>query len=127
MNFVITPKAQTQIEHQLSLGIDRHGLATAQKTFTRVERFFATTLVDYPRTGTFLPDKRLYESLIPRTPFVYLSRRARPTTRPRPRLFPPRPGSHGVQAKRVTTPQALASAINKNADFASVGTPLRAV
>ena len=74
MNVVITPKAQTQIEHQLSFGIDRHGLATAQKTFTRVERFFATTLVDYPRTGTFLPDRRLYESLIPRTPFVVIYR-----------------------------------------------------
>jgi plasmid stabilization system protein ParE len=74
MKVVITPMAQVQLEHQLGFGIDRHGLVTAQKTFARVERFFATTLVDYPRTGTFLPDKRLYESFIPRTPFIVIYR-----------------------------------------------------
>lgn len=73
MKLVITPRAQAQIEHQLSYGIERHGLRTAQRTFTRVEKFFRD-IVMFPRTGTALPVGDLYESIVPRTPFVVIYR-----------------------------------------------------
>lgn len=74
MKLVITPQAQAQIDHQLGYGIERHGLKTAQRTFTRVERFLRDVVLAYPRTGTALPIMDLYETIIPRTPFVVIYR-----------------------------------------------------
>lgn len=74
MKLVITPRAQAQIDHQLSYGVERHGLKTAQRTFTRVEHFLRDVVLAYPRTGTALPIADLYETIIPRTPFVVIYR-----------------------------------------------------
>ena len=74
MKLVITPTAQHQIDNQAQYGIARHGHRTAQRTFSRVERFFAPTLVEYPRTGTYIAAKQIYERLIPRTPFIVIYR-----------------------------------------------------
>ena len=74
MKLVITPSAQRQIDNQFQYGVARHGHRTAQRTFSRVERFFLTTLVEYPRTGTYIAAKQIYERLIPRTPFVVIYR-----------------------------------------------------
>ena len=74
MKLVITPRAQAQIEHQLSYGIERHGLATAQRTFSRVDKFLRGTVLAFPRTGSALPLPDLFESIIPRTPFVVIYR-----------------------------------------------------
>jgi plasmid stabilization system protein ParE len=74
MKLVITPRAQVQIDHQLEYGIERHGLQTAQRTFVRVERFLHDVVLAYPRTGTALSISDLYETIIPRTPFVVIYR-----------------------------------------------------
>ncbi|MEQ1714361.1 MAG: type II toxin-antitoxin system RelE/ParE family toxin [Hyphomicrobium sp.] len=74
MKLVITPRAQAQIDHQFAYGIERHGLKTAQRTFTRVETFLRDVVLTYPRTGAALPLANLYESIIPRTPFVVIYR-----------------------------------------------------
>jgi plasmid stabilization system protein ParE len=74
MKVVLTDTAEAQLSHQFLSGIERFGFATAQKTFKRVDRFFATTLTDYPRTGTYLPREDRYEWPIPGTPFVILYR-----------------------------------------------------
>jgi plasmid stabilization system protein ParE len=74
MKLVITPRAQAQIDHQLSYGIERHGRRTAQRTFARVEQFLRDVVLAYPRTGTALPLAGLYETIIPRTPFVVIYR-----------------------------------------------------
>ena len=74
MKLVITPRAQAQIDHQLGYGIERHGLQTAQRTFARVERFLRDVVLAYPRTGTALAIADLYETIIPRTPFVVIYR-----------------------------------------------------
>jgi plasmid stabilization system protein ParE len=74
MKIVLTDIAHAQLDHQFLSGVERFGFATAQKTFKRVDRFFATTLTDYPRTGTYLPSHNQYEWPIPGTPFVILYR-----------------------------------------------------
>jgi plasmid stabilization system protein ParE len=70
MKVVLTDMAEAQLDRQFISGVDRFGFATAQKTFKRVDRFFATTLSDYPRTGTYRPNESWYEWPIPGTPFV---------------------------------------------------------
>jgi plasmid stabilization system protein ParE len=74
MKVVVTPRARAQLDHQLSYGIERFGYAAAERTFDRVEHFFLTTLAMYPRTGRRLSERNLYESYIPRTPFVVIYR-----------------------------------------------------
>ena len=74
MKLIITPSAEAQIDHQFAEGIARHGIKTAEKTFARVERFFAQTLAAYPRAGTFIAEPKLYEWYITRTPFIIIYR-----------------------------------------------------
>lgn len=62
------------MDHQLSYGIERFGHAAAERTFNRVENFLLTTLSMYPRTGRRLTERSLYESFIPRMPFVVIYR-----------------------------------------------------
>jgi plasmid stabilization system protein ParE len=70
MKLIITPRAQAQIEHQIEYGTARYGKQTNERTFARVERFLTGTLVAFPRIGTHLPTTGLYETIMPRTPFV---------------------------------------------------------
>jgi plasmid stabilization system protein ParE len=74
MKLVITPRAQLQIDDQLKYGVERHGIKTAQRTFSRIESFLRDVVLIYPRTGTALPIRNLYETIIPRTPFVVIYR-----------------------------------------------------
>jgi len=74
MILIITPHAQAQIDRQLSYGIERHGLKTAQRTFSRVDSYLRDVVLAYPRTGKPLPMINLYETIIPRTPFVVVYR-----------------------------------------------------
>jgi plasmid stabilization system protein ParE len=75
MRLIITPRAQAQIDNQIQFGVARHGKKqTSERTFARVEPFFAESLIAFPRTGTFLPSVGLYETIIPRTPFVIIYR-----------------------------------------------------
>jgi plasmid stabilization system protein ParE len=74
MKVVLTDIAEAQLDHQFLSGVERFGVATAQKTFQRVDRFFATTLANYPRTGTYLSSEDRYEWPIPGTPFFILYR-----------------------------------------------------
>ena len=74
MKLIITPGAQAQIEHQIEYGTARYGRQTNERTFARVERFLIESLAVFPRTGTFLPDVGLYQTMIPRTPFVVIYR-----------------------------------------------------
>lgn len=74
MKVVITPHARAQMDNQFSFGVERYGSTAAERTFNRVEAFLLTTLATYPRTGRRLPANELYESFIPRTPFVVIYR-----------------------------------------------------
>jgi plasmid stabilization system protein ParE len=74
MKLIITPRSQAQIDHQIEYGTARYGRPTNERTFARVERFLIESLAVFPRTGTFLPDVGLYQTMIPRTPFVIIYR-----------------------------------------------------
>ncbi len=74
MRLIITPGAQDQIDHQIEYGTERYGKLTNERTFGRVERFLREILADFPRIGTFLPEVGLYQTTIPRTPFVVIYR-----------------------------------------------------
>jgi plasmid stabilization system protein ParE len=74
MRLIITPRAQAQIDHQIEYGTARYGKLTNERTFARVERFLTGSLVAFPRIGTWLPTVGLYETIIPRTPFVIVYR-----------------------------------------------------
>jgi plasmid stabilization system protein ParE len=61
MKLVFTPTAEAQFDHQFAEGVARHGAKTAAKTFARVTQFFASTLVNFPGAGSFIPAGRFYE------------------------------------------------------------------
>jgi len=74
MKLVVTPTAVAQLDRQFREGLARYGAKTAEKTFARVDRFFANTLVAFPGAGTFDPERSLYEWYITRTPFIVVYR-----------------------------------------------------
>ena len=74
MRLIITPRAQAQIDHQIEYGITRYGRQTSERTFARVERFLTESLAVFPRAGTLLPDVGLFQTIVPRTPFVVIYR-----------------------------------------------------
>ena len=74
MKIVITPNAQAQIDNQLAYSVARYGTRAAEKTAARIEHSFNEVIGIYPRTGTFFKKLDLYETVIPRTPFVVIYR-----------------------------------------------------
>jgi plasmid stabilization system protein ParE len=80
MTLVFTPTAEAQFDHQVAYSRSRFGEATATKTFVRIESFLGK-LAERPQIGTRLDDG-LYESAIPRTPFVILYRLEPPLPAP---------------------------------------------
>ena len=74
MRVIVTPRAQADIDHQYEWGLTRFGETTANETFARVRQFIEVSLEAHPRTGKLLPRPNLYESWIPKTPFVVFYR-----------------------------------------------------
>ena len=74
MRVIVTARAEADIEHQYQWGVTRFGVNTANATFARVRQFIEVSLESYPRTGKLLPRPNLYESWIPKTPFVVFYR-----------------------------------------------------
>ena len=74
MTVIITPTAQGHIDNQLAYGVARFGLAVTSRTAQRIERFFQTFLVETPRAGRLRDGSNLYETTIPKTPFVVVYR-----------------------------------------------------
>jgi plasmid stabilization system protein ParE len=74
MRVIVTPRAETDIDHHYEWGVARFGDNVAKATFGRVRRFIELSLEAHPRAGKHLPDRNLYEAWIPRTPFVIFYR-----------------------------------------------------
>lgn len=73
MDVVITPSAEAQIENQLRFSTEQFGSAVASRTLSRIENSFAL-LGEFPRSGRRRQGTALYETAIPRTPFVVIYR-----------------------------------------------------
>ena len=74
MRVIVTPRAEADIDHHYQWGVGRFGANTANATFARVRQFIEVSLESHPRAGKLLPHPNLYESWIPRTPFVVFYR-----------------------------------------------------
>lgn len=70
MRVIVTRRAEADIDHQYEWGVSRFGVQVANSTFARVRQFIEVSLESHPRAGKLLPRPNLYESWIPRTPFV---------------------------------------------------------
>ena len=70
MNIVIAPRARRELGNQLGYLVDRGAIARARWLEQRLTHYLAHTVAPYPRTGTFLAHRDLWEMWVPRTPFV---------------------------------------------------------
>lgn len=73
MEVLLTPTAQAQLDHQLTVSVRLFGKAVAAKTLGRIERSLRL-LSEFPASGRWREERNLYETAIPRTPFVLVYR-----------------------------------------------------
>ena len=74
MKVVFTPTARRQIEAQLAYLVDRSATRAAERLRNRITSFVTGFLVRYPRASRFIAERSLFETWIPRTPYVVLYR-----------------------------------------------------
>jgi plasmid stabilization system protein ParE len=66
----LTPEAERGLAQQIDYLIGAGAPRAAEMLLQRVENFLATTLLAWPRTGHFIPEREIWESWIPRTRIV---------------------------------------------------------
>jgi plasmid stabilization system protein ParE len=74
MNLVLAPRAEQDINDQLAFGTERFGRATSERTLQKIFDYLENVLVHFPRSATFNPDTKTFETWIPKTPFVVFYR-----------------------------------------------------
>lgn len=74
MKVVYTPTARRQIEAQLTYLVDRNATRAAERLRNRITSFVTGFLVRHPRASRFIAERNLFETWIPRTPYVVLYR-----------------------------------------------------
>ena len=70
MKVTIAPRARRELGTQLGYLVDRGAVARARWLENRLSHYLSTTVAAYPRTGTYLTHRDLWETWVPRTPFV---------------------------------------------------------
>lgn len=70
MNVILSRRAVRDLENQLNFLIDAGSKRTAQRLEIRVSEFLERTLARFPRTGTFIGERELWESWVPGTRLV---------------------------------------------------------
>lgn len=74
MRVLLSARVEADIARQLQFGADRFGPSVAERTFARVDAFIFQFLAVSPYAGKYLDDRGIYETWIPRTPFVIFYR-----------------------------------------------------
>ena len=74
MKVVYTATAQRHIAGQLTYLIDRGASGPAKRLRGRIRSFVTGFLARYPRASRSIPDRDLFETWIPDTPYVLLYR-----------------------------------------------------
>ena len=75
MKVVVTPRADEDIAHQHEWGVARFGKKVTDRIYGRVQSFLLHSLAQNPRSGNRVsPSSDIYETWIPRTPFVLFYR-----------------------------------------------------
>ena len=70
MKIVFDRLAEQDLNNQIGYLIDQGAPTAARKLETRISAFVEMTLAAYPRTGTYLHHRALWETWVPRTRFV---------------------------------------------------------
>jgi plasmid stabilization system protein ParE len=70
MRITVAPAARRDLERQLSYLIDQNAATAARRLEQRLVTFVERTLAAYPRVGTFLDHRNLWEIWIPGTRLV---------------------------------------------------------
>lgn len=74
MSVVFSSRAARDFESQLEYLLSVGAVEPARKLRQRVLSFVDDFLASYPRSGTFIPERGLYELWIPRTKLVLIYR-----------------------------------------------------
>lgn len=74
MRLVMTRRAEINLANQYDYGVRTFGATTANRTLERLNTYLSKTLLCHPRTNTYHPEYDVYETWIPRTPFVIFYR-----------------------------------------------------
>ena len=74
MKVIYTPTARRQIEAQLIYLVDRSASSAPERLRNRITAFITGFLVRFPRASRFIAERSLFETWIPRTPYVVLYR-----------------------------------------------------
>jgi plasmid stabilization system protein ParE len=63
-------QALARLNHQIQYLIERNALSAAEQLSDRVAHYLENSLLIYPKTGRYIPEKSLWETWIPRTKIV---------------------------------------------------------
>jgi plasmid stabilization system protein ParE len=74
MKVIVTPRAEDDIANNYAWGQRAFGKPVADRTFARLRKFIEVSLASHPRAGRPQLDENLYESWVPRTPFIVFYR-----------------------------------------------------
>ena len=70
MKIVIAPRARRDLANQLGYLVDHGATRAAHRLERRLTSFLNNTVARYPRTGTFIAQRDLWESWVPDTRLV---------------------------------------------------------
>ncbi len=70
MRIVIAPRARRELANQLGYLVDQGAIAAGRRLEERLTAFFQNTLSQYPKTGTYLEHRELWETWVPGTRIV---------------------------------------------------------
>ena len=70
MKVVVAPRARRELANQLGYLVDQGAIVAARRLEERLTIFFRNTLSQYPKTGTNLAHRGLWETWVPGTRMV---------------------------------------------------------
>lgn len=74
MKVVYTASARRHVASQIGYLIDQGATRAARRLKARIIGFIRTFVARHPRAGTHIPEHDIYETWIPRTPYVVIYR-----------------------------------------------------
>ena len=70
MKLRFTDRARIHFDFQIDYLLERGAVAAANKLRVKTEGYLKKFLLRFPKTGTFIPERDLWEQWIPRTKLV---------------------------------------------------------
>ena len=72
MNVEYTSTARRHIAAQIGFLIDRGAVRAARRLRSRIDNFIQGFVARHPRASRYIPQDEVYETWIPRTPYVLI-------------------------------------------------------